>query len=131
ARAPAPAPVPSYHHGHRRPRDLEKREQEPLSQEESSSLLCPVGDVCPVSGSVKAGSVKNETPRTLLEWTRDGFECVDFKFDLTSCGGCGSMDSKFDCTAIAGSKDVSCDMGTCQVHTCEKGFTRSADGKSC
>ncbi|KAL4253590.1 hypothetical protein ABKN59_003411 [Abortiporus biennis] len=128
----ARSPEPSHHPpGKRAETPLEKRHQETLSQEEMSSLLCPLGDVCPIQGYTTLGNVKTMTPRTVLEWIRDGFECVDFEYDLTSCGGCGSLDVRHDCTAIPGSQGVSCHRGSCKVHTCEAGFTRSPDGKSC
>ncbi|EKM61526.1 uncharacterized protein PHACADRAFT_248197 [Phanerochaete carnosa HHB-10118-sp] len=106
---------------------LKKRalRQKPLTPEEAiSQQLCPTPmRVC----SIDAQS----SPTTLTEWIRDGFECVDTFEDLTSCGGCGSVDTKYDCTAIKGAHAVSCVVGQCRIDSCTKGYTPSLDGKSC
>ena len=86
ARAPTPslaarAPAPSA-------RSVAKRalKQKPLTPEEAMSQhLCPSPmRACPIDSQ--------SSPKTLLDWIQEGFECVDPQEDLTSCGGCGSID---------------------------------------
>lgn len=129
-RAPAPsgvyrrAPAPSLAARSPKPSaGLSKRAvQETLVN--PATLLCPYKQTaCPIDSE--------SSPTTLQEWMDKGFECVDFKEDLTSCGGCGITDAKHDCTAIEGSDGVSCVVGNCRVDSCLEGFTRSLDGKSC
>lgn len=62
-----------------------------------SAPLCPTGlDACPISGA-KEGD----------------FECLDTVTELESCGGCASLGSGQDCTAIPGAWNVGCDQGRC------------------
>ncbi|KIM88929.1 hypothetical protein PILCRDRAFT_813928 [Piloderma croceum F 1598] len=50
-----------------------------------SSDFCPdTLSVCPVA---PPGSVTSK-PKSVQEWNNIGFECVDFKTDLGSCGDC-------------------------------------------
>ncbi|KAI0094389.1 hypothetical protein BDY19DRAFT_863518, partial [Irpex rosettiformis] len=89
-----------------------------------SQFLCPKPlRVCPISAETH--------PTNLEQWIHDGFECVDDREDLTSCGGCGLSDSKYDCTAIEGAVGVSCVIGECRVDSCAKGFTVALDHKAC
>ena len=37
-------------------------------------------------------STPGQFPHTFAEWEAIGFECVDFAADLSSCGGCSSLD---------------------------------------
>ncbi|KAH9828680.1 uncharacterized protein C8Q71DRAFT_681472, partial [Rhodofomes roseus] len=88
-----------------------------------SPILCPQSmAVCPITETI---------PDTLEKWVSEGFECVDLREDLTSCGGCGIVDAQYDCTAISNALGVSCEVGTCRVHSCKPGFTLALDGKSC
>ena len=51
-----------------------------------SPILCPLSmTACPLSSVV---------PRTLEDWVAEGFECVDVRDDLNSCGGCGAVDTR-------------------------------------
>ncbi|EPQ51225.1 hypothetical protein GLOTRDRAFT_22182, partial [Gloeophyllum trabeum ATCC 11539] len=67
-----------------------------------------------------------------------GWECVDTKSDLESCGGC-MVPSPFslnvtmgvDCSAIPNVSYVSCNVGKCQVKSCNDGFVPSPTGDSC
>ena len=101
--SPSPSPSPKPHHGKgpfvREPRIPTRRavqaraqnEQEPvMSPSEASLQLCPDPlSVCPIVVSA---------PSRLSEWLRDGFECVDTREDLMSCGGCGVLDKT--CVAV-------------------------------
>jgi len=65
-----------------------------------------------------------------------GFECVDIDNDPESCGGCVGFDfvrgdAGQDCTDIPNVSVVKCVSRKCMIETCRKGYTRSADGKSC
>ncbi|PSS36802.1 hypothetical protein PHLCEN_2v1346 [Hermanssonia centrifuga] len=65
-----------------------KREQHVIvsAEEQISRQLCPTPmSVCPITSA---------RPSTLLGWIADGYECVDQQEDLTSCGGCGIVDTK-------------------------------------
>ncbi|KAH8094724.1 hypothetical protein BXZ70DRAFT_1010014 [Cristinia sonorae] len=137
ARDGSPTPVtlearsPQPSNAKRGPR---KRNQIPLSPEEQMSRhLCPSGmSVCPItSDSDLAANIIPFVPTTLLKWIEEGFECADFGSDLTSCGGCGSVNVRYDCTAVPNALGVSCVEGACRVHSCKAGFHLAADGKTC
>jgi len=135
ARSPSPshtlearAPQPSV--TKRGPRV--KRKQIPLSpEEEMSHHLCPLGmSVCPMPSESSALTTR-PVPTTLLQWIQEGFECADLDYDLTSCGGCGSVNARHDCTTIPNALGVSCMEGACRVETCKPGFTLAAGGRTC
>jgi hypothetical protein len=45
---------------------------------------------------------------------QDGdYECLDTATELESCGGCVSLGSGQDCTAILGAWNVGCEQGHC------------------
>ncbi|GLB36163.1 hypothetical protein LshimejAT787_0304510 [Lyophyllum shimeji] len=121
------SPQPSKHHGHGHdgqghdghghdadgPGGHWKKRSAQLKSR--SAPLCPTGlDACPISGA-KGGD----------------YECLDTATELESCGGCTSLGSGQDCTAIAGAWNVGCEQGRCIAYTCAGGFNRSRDGKSC
>ena len=91
-----PAPVPSGYYARREPAPvpsgyLHKRDAQPqqiiVNEELVSRFLCPNPmRACPIS--------PEDHPATVEEWIHTGFECVDDREDLTSCGGCGLADSK-------------------------------------
>ncbi|KAG8951647.1 hypothetical protein FRC04_005935 [Tulasnella sp. 424] len=69
-----------------------------------------------------------------------GFDCVDIKNDPEQCGGCLLVEgvpkafsgaAGQDCTAIPNVSIANCVKGKCIIENCRKGFTKSADGKSC
>lgn len=45
----------------------------------------------------------------------DGFECIDAKTDLESCGGCTFSGEGQDCGSIPGVEGVSCQSGHCVI----------------
>ncbi|EMD39476.1 hypothetical protein CERSUDRAFT_45486, partial [Gelatoporia subvermispora B] len=66
----------------------------------------------------------------------EGWECVDTRSDLESCGGCAiplhyASPRGVDCTALPGVADVSCRTGSCLVHRCLPGYQISHDGTFC
>jgi len=115
---PTPSPPePSYHYGHSHHEDRleERRRKRSFQLKSRSAPLCPTGlDACPIFGA-KGGD----------------YECLDTATELESCGGCASLGSGQDCTAITGAWNVGCDQGHCTVYTCAGGFKRAQDGKSC
>ncbi|KAF9515754.1 hypothetical protein BS47DRAFT_1341696 [Hydnum rufescens UP504] len=61
--------------------------------------------------------------------SRTGFECIDTKTSLESCGGCtigfGSEPATgVDCTNIPGASDIECEKGVCVVNACKEGWSR-------
>ncbi|KAG8903498.1 hypothetical protein FRB99_003212 [Tulasnella sp. 403] len=106
------------------------------------------GAICPnPATSGPQGSAINRKKRDITctrghklcpHWAgRGGFECVNVQSDAESCGGCidvdakGNADKGRDCTALPGVNVVYCVDGGCQIESCRKGFTLSADAKSC
>jgi len=58
-------------------------------------------------------------------------ECLDTLSELTSCGGCTSVGAGVDCTKIPHVKSASCLGGSCRVFSCDHGYERSGDERSC
>lgn len=80
-----------------------------------STFDCPNNyEACPIAGL-----------------TGSYLECLDITAEITSCGGCTSMNEGQDCTSIEGAWNVGCEAGVCQVYTCALGYRRSRDGHSC
>jgi len=66
--------------------------------------------------------------------SRAGFECLDTRTHLESCGGCtlayGHNEATGqDCTAIPGVSGVSCQANKCVVHSCKRGWVQRADSQ--
>lgn len=58
---------------------------------------------------------------------RGGYECVDTRTDIESCGGCPRLGEKVenpgvDCTDLPGVSGVRCLEGRCQVDACDRGY---------
>ncbi|KAI0371128.1 hypothetical protein BV20DRAFT_965798 [Pilatotrama ljubarskyi] len=69
-----------------------------------------------------------------------GYECVDVRNDLESCGGCVANDSPFgertqaggrDCSAIPHVDEVECSKGVCVIGKCSRGYVLSDNGENC
>ncbi|TFY75716.1 hypothetical protein EWM64_g8298 [Hericium alpestre] len=90
-----------------------KRSSEQLPLAALSAELCPASlSACPVGD--------------------DGFECVDFRTDLRSCGGCGAADPfTYDCSSIANADSVACAAGRCLVMSCMPGYSITASRDAC
>ncbi|WVQ72706.1 hypothetical protein IAR50_002266 [Cryptococcus sp. DSM 104548] len=85
--------------------------------ENSAGALCPRGlAACPIPGV--AGAL-------------DQYECLDSSSDLQSCGGCVSLGSGQDCTALPGARWMGCNGGVCEVYSCKRGWARAANGTVC
>lgn len=79
-----------------------------------AGALCPKNfAACPIPGRPQAE-----------------YECLNTLEDLQSCGGCTSMGTGQDCTAIRGAKWMGCVSGQCEVYSCQKGW-RQVNGTSC
>ncbi|GAA6050916.1 hypothetical protein JCM3770_002536 [Rhodotorula araucariae] len=59
-----------------------------------------------------------------------GFECIDITSNIEQCGACASQGG-VDCTAIEGVAAVGCVAGTCEIWSCEDGFTYDAAVAAC
>ncbi|KAL0951173.1 hypothetical protein HGRIS_007904 [Hohenbuehelia grisea] len=105
---PQPSPKPGNGHVYRSHGILKRSKSR-------SNSLCPSGlSACPIAGSLG-----------------QDYECLDVQEELESCGGCVSTGQGQDCTTIQGAWNVGCNNGSCYVHTCEFGYLRSPDNKSC
>ncbi|WWC66386.1 uncharacterized protein I206_100287 [Kwoniella pini CBS 10737] len=85
---------------------------------------CPAQKMaCPISPMTDVELAKSnaDTP----------YECILPQEDLYSCGGCTTLGTGLDCTAIPGVLSVSCAIGTCNVYSCKSGFTVTSDGQGC
>ncbi|KAJ7369030.1 hypothetical protein DFH08DRAFT_38045 [Mycena albidolilacea] len=64
-----------------------------------------------------------------------GWDCIDTRSDLESCGGCmysvSSETAGQDCTALLGVADVSCIKGQCAVRKCMLGYKLYEDRRHC
>ncbi|KAF8303317.1 hypothetical protein DL93DRAFT_2090349 [Clavulina sp. PMI_390] len=83
----------------------------------AKTLSCPTGQtICNVSDGLSSST-----------WA-----CVDTDKDINFCGGCGIRgNAGQDCSAIPNVWNVACNLGACEVLTCEPGFRVSRDGKRC
>ncbi|WVR06021.1 hypothetical protein IAU60_003049 [Kwoniella sp. DSM 27419] len=99
------------------PSDLPLGTPEDLFRCPSTQLACPVTD----TSAQELLTLASSAP----------FECVSPLEDLYSCGGCATLGTGRDCTAIPGVVSVSCAIGSCNVHSCEQGYVISSDGHGC
>jgi hypothetical protein len=63
------------------------------TKKDYSAFLCPDKAVaCPLTKPGEAlAAVKEGELVTLKDWFKAGFECLDTKEELGSCGGCSSL----------------------------------------
>ncbi|WWC58615.1 uncharacterized protein I303_101158 [Kwoniella dejecticola CBS 10117] len=97
---------------------------QPLLGAAEDLTRCPAQQMaCPVSPmtDVQLAQSNADTP----------YECILPQEDLYSCGGCTTLGTGLDCTAIPGVLSVSCAIGSCNVHSCKPGFTVTSDGQGC
>jgi len=88
------APKPSQYAGYRRQVDETKQQFCPNIQETA----------CPISANAA------------------GHECIDTQTEITSCGGCESLNEGENCMAIEGADEVGCELGQCRVFSPLPGF---------
>ncbi|KAH9458401.1 hypothetical protein Pst134EB_010703 [Puccinia striiformis f. sp. tritici] len=99
-----------------RPSGLPRRS---LNSSDASNIKCPSGlTACPISLTASF------TPST-------GFECLDIKQEITSCGGCATLNKGVDCSTIDGAALTGCSDGVCKIFSCKQGYTYSQSGKEC
>ncbi|KAK8866080.1 hypothetical protein IAR55_001231 [Kwoniella newhampshirensis] len=85
---------------------------------------CPSGMMaCPITSMTNAP--------LLSAGSHIPFECVSPEEDLYSCGGCATLGTGTDCTAISGVSSVSCSAGICNVHSCQAGLFPTSDLRAC
>ncbi|BGP18846.1 hypothetical protein JCM10213_003501 [Rhodosporidiobolus nylandii] len=99
--------------------------------------LCPPEETaCPILGSTTYDdaikhhfSTKGEVSGIMAG--KGGYECVNVKEALDSCGGCASTGEGRDCSSIRGAAGVGCYAGECVVFSCQAGWRPSLDGTKC
>lgn len=52
----------------------------------------------------------------------NGYECIDLQTEITSCGGCESLNEGENCLAIEGADEVGCELGQCRVFSALPGY---------
>lgn len=52
----------------------------------------------------------------------NGHECIDIQTEITSCGGCESLNEGENCLAIEGADTVGCELGQCRVFSALPGY---------
>ncbi|GAA6038883.1 hypothetical protein JCM8097_000551 [Rhodosporidiobolus ruineniae] len=103
----------------------------------AARTLCPSHETaCPIAGSSSFGAASAHHFTATEEFSgimagAGGYECIDTKQALDSCGGCASMGQGQDCTKIRGAMGVGCDAGSCVVFSCQSGWKVSLDGTRC
>lgn len=76
---------------------------------------CPAGTMsCPTLEAPVLAGASSDAP----------WECVNYLEDLYSCGGCTTLGTGVDCTALPGVRSVSCAAAQCVVHQCQAGFVQ-------
>ncbi|CED85062.1 hypothetical protein [Phaffia rhodozyma] len=64
-----------------------------------------------------------------------GFECIDTKANIESCGGCTSpfpgAQTGLDCTSIPHAGSVECQESKCVVLDCERGYALNHNATAC
>ncbi|GAA6002236.1 hypothetical protein JCM10207_003140 [Rhodosporidiobolus poonsookiae] len=99
--------------------------------------LCPTGETaCPVAGSASFNAALAHHFSATEEFSgvmagQGGYECVDTKQALDSCGGCASTGEGKNCLSIRGVKGVGCEQGECVVFSCQAGWRPSLSGDRC
>ncbi|GAA5822782.1 hypothetical protein JCM10212_001512 [Sporobolomyces blumeae] len=99
--------------------------------------FCPPNEVaCPIMGSTTYGDAVrqhfegNGTVMGIMAGD-GGYECVNVKEALDSCGGCASTGEGKDCTKIRGASGVGCEGSRCVVFSCRPGWKVSMSGEAC
>ncbi|KAI9621242.1 hypothetical protein KEM48_007833 [Puccinia striiformis f. sp. tritici PST-130] len=115
----------------------------PFHQMLEHGALLLTGNSCPISLTASF------TPST-------GFECLDIKQEITSCGGCATLNKGVDCSTIDGAALTGCSDGVCKIVSqsptlaissytrakhgtykkippvsCKQGYAYSQSGKEC
>ncbi|BGP54544.1 hypothetical protein JCM8202_001624 [Rhodotorula sphaerocarpa] len=60
----------------------------------------------------------------------NGFECIDVSSNIEQCGACAS-EGGVDCTTLEGVSAVGCVAGSCEIWSCEDGFTYDPTSSVC
>ncbi|WVF67648.1 hypothetical protein IAT40_002407 [Kwoniella sp. CBS 6097] len=82
----------------------------------ANGQLCPASmAACPVDAASPKGA----------------YECLDPMSEIQSCGGCATLATGRDCTAIPGARWMGCNAGQCEVYSCKKGWKLNGAGTAC
>ncbi|BGP53568.1 hypothetical protein JCM8202_001463 [Rhodotorula sphaerocarpa] len=106
-------------------------------KEVKARTLCPVDEIaCPIIGSTTYDAAVEHHFKLKGEVTgimagQGGYECVNTKEALDSCGGCASTGEGRDCTKIRGAVGVGCEVGKCVVFSCKAGWRPALSGDKC
>ncbi|KAJ7369048.1 hypothetical protein DFH08DRAFT_678203 [Mycena albidolilacea] len=101
---------------------------------------CLPGPSCPTVRPPLPRRARSECPEGLTSCpvpgrSFGGWDCIDTRNDLESCGGCmysvSSETAGQDCTALLGVNDVSCIKGQCAVRKCMLGYKLYEDHTHC
>ncbi|SCV67899.1 BQ2448_5510 [Microbotryum intermedium] len=109
------------------------------SKMEKPKTLCPEHETaCPIVGATSYAMAVSQHFSSFADLAtggimsgNGGYECLDTKQALDSCGGCASTGEGQDCTKIRGAVGVGCDEGTCVVFSCQSGWKPNAAGSKC
>ncbi|WVQ97100.1 hypothetical protein IAU59_004210 [Kwoniella sp. CBS 9459] len=129
------APQPSRRMGAQK---RAKRTAEPVAKKDYSSFLCPGGSVaCPITPpsleqiTPESAAKLESSLKSLADWFKVGFECVELDTELNSCGGCLALGAGQDCSLISNARATGCEAGSCQVYSCFDGYVVSPDRQTC
>ncbi|ORY25054.1 hypothetical protein BCR39DRAFT_545179 [Naematelia encephala] len=95
-----------------------------INRRRLTNSVCPAGKtLCPIGSN----------GRNLDKLSGSGYECMDIFSNLESCGGCIFDETPFgqDCTTLDNVDDVACVDGRCKINSCLRGWSPTADYRSC
>ncbi|GAA5909175.1 hypothetical protein JCM8208_003402 [Rhodotorula glutinis] len=89
-----------------------------------------------------ADAPRRGDPRTVAELlrafaaemaaSRGGYECIDVRQEVDSCGGCATLGEGRDCTTdVPHATSTGCDAGACVVFACERGWKPDREAARC
>ncbi|KDE03139.1 hypothetical protein MVLG_06336 [Microbotryum lychnidis-dioicae p1A1 Lamole] len=106
---------------------------------EKPKSLCPENETaCPIVGSSSYALAVDQHFSSFADVAtggimggNGGYECLDTRQALDSCGGCASTGEGQDCTKIRGAVGVGCDAGACVVFSCQSGWKPNLAASKC
>ncbi|GAA6034871.1 hypothetical protein JCM8097_009341 [Rhodosporidiobolus ruineniae] len=108
------------------------------------ALTCdPVSLTCQVAAVPSGGARRERRQRSLYQRSlcpashqacsiegSKGFECIDTQTNLEQCGACANKGG-VDCTQLPGVAAVGCVAGTCEIWSCESGYSWDSLSNAC
>lgn len=64
-----------------------------------------------------------------ISFLSENLECLDTQTELSSCGGCVTLDAGENCLKIPGAQGVGCLSGSCVVFSVEAGWKLNEEGR--